>query len=153
MFCIFYGFSDKRENAKNKTTKNRKTKQEIKERVRGTYLSATSGGRCWVRFYAVGAVGGVCVGSAGSTGATRATEGSAGSTGATNGSAGSTRATEVERDTDLESCAISFVVDSAVVPSSVPQANWERLGEEIVLRASKGSTGAELNSEKTRVEL
>ena len=96
--------------------KNEKTKQEIKERVRGTYLSATLGGRCWARSYAVGAINGGCVGSAGSTGAARATEGSAGSTGAT----------EVERDTDLESCAISFVVDSAIVPSSVPQANKER---------------------------
>ena len=40
---------------KNKTTKNEKTKQEIKERVRGTYLSATSGAMCWARSYAAGA--------------------------------------------------------------------------------------------------
>ena len=53
MFCIFYGYSDKRENAK-QNDKKEKTKEEIKERVRGTYLSATSGGRCWVYSYATG---------------------------------------------------------------------------------------------------
>ena len=124
------------EKTQNKTTRNKKTKQERKERVRGTYLSATSRGRCWVRSYAVVAIGGGCVGNAESTGAARGADGSAGSTGAAEGSAGSTGAIEasvgstgapeVDRDTDLESCAISFVVDSAVVPSNVPRANWER---------------------------
>ena len=98
--------------------KNEKTTQEIKERVRGTCLSATSGGRCWVRSYAAGVVGGVCVSSAGSTG----------TAGGVDGSAGCTGAAEVERDIDLESCTISFVVDFAVVPLSVPRANWEKVG-------------------------
>ena len=40
------------EKKQNKTTRNEKTRKERKERVRGTYLSATLGGRCWVFSYA-----------------------------------------------------------------------------------------------------
>ena len=114
------------EKTQNKTTRNEKTKQERKERVRGTYLSATSRGRCWIRFYAVGVVVGVCVDSAGSTGAAGTTDGSVGSTGTAEGSAGSTVASEVERDANLDGTVIRFVVDSAVALSSVPRANRER---------------------------
>ena len=121
---FFMGFLTN-EKTQNKTTRNEKTRQERKERVRGTYLSATLGGRCWVCSYAVGTVGRGCVGSAESTRAAGGADGSAGSTGAAEGSVGSTGAAEVDRDTDLESCAISFVVDSTVVPSSVPRVNWE----------------------------
>ena len=104
--CVlyFYGFLTWQENAK----QNEKTKQEIKEKVRGMYLSTTSGWRCWFRSYVAGAVG------------------SAGSTGAVDGSAGSTRATRVEGNIDLDGAVIGFAVDAAVASPSVPRVNWER---------------------------
>ena len=131
-FVFFMGFLTN-EKTQNKMTKNEKTKQEIKERVRGTYPLVTLGGRCWVCSNAIGAVVEVCVGSARSTGAadgsagsTGAAEGSAGSTGATEGSAGSTGAAWVVGDTNLNGAAIRFAVDAAVALLSVPRANRDR---------------------------
>ena len=108
----FYEFSDRQENAK-QNDKNEKTKQEIKEGVRGTYLLATMGGKCWIHSYAAGTIDGVCVGNAGSTGAAGAVEGSTGSTGAA----------RVEGDTDLDGAAVGFAVNVTVASSSIPQMN------------------------------
>ena len=66
-------------------------------------------------------------------------------------SAGSTRAARVEEGTYLNVAAIRFAIDSAVVSSNVPQANWEGREEEIAPMGSKGSTRVELDSERTGV--
>ena len=78
-------------------------------------------------------------------------DGSAWSTGAAGGSAGSTGATGVEGDTDLDGVAIEFVGDAAAASLSVLWAHWERLVEEIAPKGLERSTGAELDSERTRV--
>ena len=99
------------EKTQNKTTRNEKTRQERKERVRGTYLPATSGGRCWVCSYAIGAISRGYVGNAESTGAA----------GGADGSAGSTRATKVGGGANLDDAATGLVVDATVASPSVPR--------------------------------
>ena len=60
VFAIFmlFMFSDMARKHKNKMK--RKDSVGKKRGVRGTYLSATLGGRCWVCPYAADAVGEIC---------------------------------------------------------------------------------------------
>ena len=95
-------------------TKRQETKRQDrkeKERVRGTYLSATLGGRCWVRSYVVGAIGGGCVSSVESTGAAGGADGSAESTGAANVGGG----------VNLDDAVIGLAIDATVASPSVPR--------------------------------
>ena len=57
-FILFMIFRQGKKPQKQNKTK-RKDNAENKREVRRAYLSATSGGRCWVRSYAADVVGGV----------------------------------------------------------------------------------------------
>ena len=129
-----------------KTQKQNKTKRKDnagnKREVRETYLSATSGGRRWIRSYAANAIGEVHCFCARSTGAT----------GAANGSARSTGAAKVGGRTNLDDAATELAVDAAIASPSVPQTRQEGQVKGITLMGSKGSTRAEQDSEKSGVD-
>ena len=61
VFAVFmlFMFFDMARKRKNKTKAKRKDSVGKKIAVRGTYLSATSGGRCWVCPYTADAAGGI----------------------------------------------------------------------------------------------
>ena len=68
------------------------------------------------------------------------------------GSVGSTRATGTAGDTGLDCSTDESAGVAAAASLSVPRASREEKGEDMAPMGSEGSTGAELDSEKSRVD-